>query len=83
MAAAALEQWFSVEGEGVDYVWLGLELLWVVTAGRGLLVASSGQRLGRYRASCSAQNSAPITESDLAPNVSSAKGGQCHSGGLV
>lgn len=82
MTAAALEQCFSVEGDGVDYVWLSLELLWVVTPGRGLLEASMGRGWGAT-GHPAVLRTAPITESDLAPNVSSAKGGKCHSRGLV
>lgn len=73
----------AVEGEGVDYVWQCLEILWVVTAGER---TANGIQWAEARGAAghpAVLRSAPITQNHLAPNVSTAEGEKPHSSGLI
>lgn len=69
--------------DGVDYVWLSLELLCVVTPGRGLLEASMGREAGVLQGILQFSEQPP-SQRVIWPQMSAVQRvRKCHSRGLV
>lgn len=60
--------------------WLGLHTFWVVTPGRGQLLAPSGQRPGRLPDILQGTKQPLMTKDDLVQNVHGEEAGQVQSG---